>query len=149
MSPSPHLRAPGWRAAALAATLACLPAVPSLRLDGSVVRAAQGPAAIDDVRVALKRYADALEALDVDAVKRIQPSVAEESLARAFREMRELKVVIDQVRVLSSDAATVRVSCTVTQTLTPKAGSRQTTSVTRVLRLRREADAWIIDGFER
>jgi hypothetical protein len=33
--------------------------------------------------------------------------------------------------------------------LTPRAGSRQTTAVTRVMRFKREADAWVIDGFER
>jgi hypothetical protein len=42
-----------------------------------------------------------------------------------------------------------RVSCRVKQTLTPKAGSKQTTAVTRVLRLRRDADSRVIDGFER
>ena len=63
--------------------------------------------------------------------------------------MRELKVAIDAVRVLSTDGATARVSCRVTQTLTPKVGSKQTTAVTRVMRLRRDANAWIIDGFER
>jgi hypothetical protein len=63
--------------------------------------------------------------------------------------MRELKVTIGDVRVLSTDRATARVSCRVTQTLTPKAGSKQTTTVTRVMRLRREADSWVIDAFER
>jgi hypothetical protein len=41
------------------------------------------------------------------------------------------------------------VSCRVTQTLTPKVGSKRTTTVTRVMRLRRDADAWVIDSFER
>jgi hypothetical protein len=63
--------------------------------------------------------------------------------------MQELKVAIDAVRVLSMDGATARVSCRVTQTLTPRVGSRRTTAVTRVMRLRREADSWVIDGFER
>jgi hypothetical protein len=63
--------------------------------------------------------------------------------------MHALKVDIDAVRVLSMDRTIVRVSCRVTQTLTPKIGSGKTTAVTRVLRLRREADFWVIDGFER
>jgi hypothetical protein len=37
----------------------------------------------------------------------------------------------------------------VAQTLTPKVGSRQTTEVTRVMRLRRKDNGWIIQGFER
>jgi hypothetical protein len=35
------------------------------------------------------------------------------------------------------------------QTLTPKTGSKKTTAVTRVMRLKRGAEAWFIDGFER
>lgn len=142
-------RAPRWQAAALAGTLAVVPAAFRSPVGGVVAHAAQPPAAETGVRDALQRYADALESLDAKAVRKVHPSIPEETLARAFREMRELKVVIDQVRVLSSDPATVRVSCTVTQTLTPKAGSQQRTSVTRVVRLRRETSGWIIDSFER
>jgi hypothetical protein len=58
-------------------------------------------------------------------------------------------VTIDNVKLLSVDPAVVRVSCRVSQTLTPKAGSRQTTAVTRVLRLRRGESSWVIDAFER
>jgi hypothetical protein len=98
---------------------------------------------------ALQQYSAALESLDADQVKKIHPGVDVEGLRRAFREMRELKVSIDNVRVLSTEGATARVSCRVTQTLTPKAGSRQTTAVTRVLKLRRQEATWLIDGFER
>ena len=101
------------------------------------------------VHEALRRYAAALESLDAQAVKKVQPSVAADSLARAFRDMRELKVVIDGVRVLSIDGASARVSCSVMQTLTPKAGARRTTEVTRVVRLRRDGRVWVIDNFER
>jgi hypothetical protein len=101
------------------------------------------------VRETLEKYSAALESLDANAVKKIQPSIAIESLTKAFREMRELKVDIDTVRLLSMDGATARVSCRVTQTLTPRAGSKRTTAVTRVMRLRRETASWVIDGFER
>lgn len=101
------------------------------------------------VRDALTKYAAALESLDANAVKKIQPSIPVDNMARAFKEMRELKVQIEDVRVLSTAGATARVSCRVTQMLTPRAGSRQTTAVTRVMRLRRDADSWLIDGFER
>ena len=113
--------------------------------------AAQGPppAAETDVRDALQRYTAALESLDVNAVRKVQPSIPVESLAKAFRDMRELDVTIDMVRILSLDGTTARVSCRVTQALTPRAGAKQTTTVTRVMRLKRNADAWIIDGFER
>jgi hypothetical protein len=101
------------------------------------------------LREALQHYATALESLDADAVKKVQPSIDVEGLKRAFREMRALDVDIDNIRLLSSDQSTARVSCRVAQTLTPKAGSRQTTTVTRVLRLRREETGWIIQAFER
>jgi hypothetical protein len=107
------------------------------------------PAAEASVRDALQKYSEALESLDANAVKKVQPSIPVDNLAKTFKNMRELKVDIDAVRVLSIDGATARVSCRVTQTLTPKAGSRKTTAVTRVMRLRREANSWVIDGFER
>jgi hypothetical protein len=122
----------------LTAMLAVVPALP-----------AQTTAAETGVRDALQRYSAALESLDATAVKKVQPSIPADNLAKAFKDMRELKVKIDDVRVLSLDGSTARVSCKVTQTLTPKAGSRQTTAVTRVMRLRRATDMWVIDSFER
>jgi hypothetical protein len=110
---------------------------------------AQTTTAENGVRDALQRYSVALESLDANAVKKVQPSIPADNLAKAFKDMRELKVKIDDVRVLSLDGSTARVSCRVTQTLTPKVGARQTTAVTRVMRLRRGTDAWVIDGFER
>ena len=126
-------------ALALAAVLSGLSPGPG----GPVLGAAplQAPVAGTEagVRDALTKYAAALESLDASAVKKIQPSIPVDNMARAFKEMRELKVQIEDVRVLSTAGATARVSCRVTQMLTPRAGSRQTTAVTRVMRLRREA----------
>jgi hypothetical protein len=112
---------------------------------------AQAPAVAVEasVRETLQRYSAALESLDANAVKKVQPSIPVENLARAFSDMRELKVMIDAVRVLSTEGVVARVSCRVTQTLTPKVGSRTTTAVTRVMRLRQETGSWVIDGFER
>ena len=102
-----------------------------------------------DARQLLQQYSAALESLDAEAVKKLQPSMDVENLKKAFREMRQLDVTIDNVKLLSVDPAVVRLSCRVSQTLTPKAGSRQTTAVTRVLRLRRGQSSWVIDAFER
>jgi len=110
---------------------------------------AQAAAAETGVRDLLKRYSAALESLDANAVKRVQPSIPVENLAKAFKDMRELRVAIDEVRVLSIDGNKARVSCRVTQTLTPKVGSKQASAVTRVMRLQRSADQWVIEGFER
>lgn len=131
---------PAERQIAAAKTLAIQTAAAPGPLDKSV-----DPA----VREALQQYASALESLDAEAVKKVQPSIDVEGLKRAFREMRSLEVAIDNIRLLSSDQSSVRVSCRVAQTLTPKAGSRQTTTVTRVLLLRRQDGGWIIHGFER
>ena len=116
----------------------------------SVTSSAQSAEQIEaDARELLRRYSTALETLDADAVKKLQPSIDVDNLKKAFREMRELNVTIDTIKVLSVDSALARVSCRVSQTLTPKAGSKQTTAVTRVLRLRRAQDGWVIDAFER
>jgi hypothetical protein len=101
------------------------------------------------VREALQRYSAALESLDANAVKKVQPAIPADNLAKAFRQMNELKVAIDAVRVLSVDGMTARVSCRVAQVLTPKVGSTQRSTVTRVIRLRRNGEVWVIDGFER
>jgi hypothetical protein len=101
------------------------------------------------VREVLQLYSTALASLDAEAVKKVQPSIDVENLRKAFREMKTLDVAIDNLKVWSSDASTARVSCRVSQTLTPKAGSRRSTVVTRVLRLRRHENGWVIDAFER
>ena len=107
------------------------------------------PSAEPALRETLDRYVSALESLDADAVKKVQPSIDADGLKRAFGEMRSLDVEIDNIRVLSADRTSARVSCRVTQTLTPKAGSRQKSTVTRVLRLRRQDTGWVIQDFER
>jgi len=101
------------------------------------------------VRETLQRYSAALGSLDPNAVKKIQPGIDLEGLKRAFKDMRTLEVGIDDVKVLSADATSVRASCRVTQTLTSKGGARQTATVTRVIRLRAHAGTWVIDSFER
>ena len=102
-----------------------------------------------EARDLLQQYAAALASLDANAVKKLQPAIDVEAMKKAFKEMRALEVSIDTVKVLSVDASLARVSCRVSQTLTPKAGSKQTTAVTRVLRLRRAPTGWVIDAFER
>jgi hypothetical protein len=115
----------------------------------STIVHAQGSGADTAVRDTLQRYSAALESRDAEAVKKVHPSIPTDSLAKAFKDMRELKVLIDAVRVLSIDGTTARVSCRVTQSLTPRVGSQRTTAVTRVMRLRRDADVWVIESFER
>lgn len=101
------------------------------------------------IKETLQQYATAYESLDAAQVKKVWPTVDVEGLRRAFRDMRELKLSIDTVRVLSIDGATARVSARVMQTMIPKAGAKEASTVTRVFRLRKQEAAWFIDGFER
>ena len=143
-------RRPTGLLAALTLAICCQDVAPwRPMLRAADVLQSQATASETAVRDTLQRYSAALESLDADAVKKVQPSIASDTLAKAFKEMRELKVAIDEVRVFSVDGTAARVSCRVSQTLTPKAGAKQTTAVTRVMRLRRTGDGWVIDGFER
>lgn len=101
------------------------------------------------VTAALERYSSALESLDAASVKKVQPAIDVEALKKAFRDMRSLEVSIAELKILSNDAAVVRVSCKVTQTLTPKAGTKHTSAITRVVRLKRQDTVLVIDAFER
>jgi hypothetical protein len=138
------------RVRALALVVVTLTLLVSHHLDVSAgALTTQPDAAEAAVRDMLQRYAAALESRDAEAVKKVHPSIPTESLSKAFREMRELKVVIDGVRVLSIDGNAARVSCRVAQTLTPKAGAKQTSAVNRVVRLKRHDQSWVIETFER
>jgi hypothetical protein len=136
--------------AAILLALGCMPATPWL-----AEASAQGAQSGDQLAVKaaatelLEQYTLALESLDADAVKKVQPSVDTNQLKNAFRQMRSLEVEIDTIEVLTVTANTARVSCRVKQTLEPRAGSKQTTTVTRVLRLRKPQASWIIEAFER
>lgn len=112
-------------------------------------QAREGEAADAIVRVTLARYSAAFENLDAAAVKKVQPSIDLENLKSVFKELRALQVSIDEIRILSSETRAIRVSCRVTQTLTPRAGSKQTMTVARVIRLHQVGDAWVVGAFER
>jgi len=136
-----------WLVAAVLAVVLGLATTAST--SSPALQPAGNPQAEVDIRDLLRQYSTALEHLDADAVKKVQPSIEVENLRKAFREMRALNVTIEDVRVLAADEAAARVSCRVTQILTPKAGSKQTTAATRVMRLRRQAGSWSIESFER
>jgi len=130
--------------------LAILIAISCLQAAKPAERPTAQPQTIESaVRDALQRYSAALGSLDASAVKKVQPSIDVESLKKAFKEMQSLEVAIDDVKMLSSDPSNARVSCKVTQTLTPKGGTKQTAMVTRVIRLRSQDGGWVIDSFER
>ena len=142
-----NLQPGAWLVAAVLAVVLALATTASTWSPG--LQQAGNPQVEVNIRDLLRQYSTALEHLDADAVKKVQPSIEVENLRKAFREMRALNVTIEDVRVLAADEAAARVSCRVTQILTPKAGSKQTTAATRVMRLRRQAGSWSIESFER
>jgi len=120
---------------------------------GGAVTIAQQPssnrAAEVGARDVLQQYSTAFASLDAIAVKKLHPSIDLENLKKAFGEMHALDVRIEDIRVLSTDGAIARVSCRVTQTLTSRASVKQSTSITRVMRLRKQSASWVIESFER
>jgi len=142
-----NLQPGAWLVAAVLAVVLALATTASTWSPG--LQQAGNPQVEVNIRDLLRQYSTALEHLDADAVKKVQPSIEVENLRKAFREMRALNVTIEDVRVLAADEATARVSCRVSQILTPRAGSKQTTTATRVMRLRRQAGSWSIESFER
>jgi hypothetical protein len=125
-------------------------ALTSLVVSGAVQQSVSDKGGVEaPIRQLLLDYTKALQELDAEAVKKVQPSIEVEALKKAFRDMRALEVELTDVRILSQSDAAARVSVRVTQTLMPKAGSKQTTAVTRVMRLRKNRGAWVIEAFER
>ena len=104
------------------------------------------PAPIDEeaaVRATLRAYERAYSSLDAQAVKRIFPNVNADALGRAFAQLREQSVVIRNERVKVT-GTTATVSGTVTQSFTPRVGSRGQTSVDAQFQLQKTEAGWII-----
>ena len=67
-----------------------------MRPEHDVALVAQPTAEVEtELRAALDQYSTALESLDVEAVKKIQPSIDARNLERAFRDMQALDVDSD------------------------------------------------------
>ena len=135
-----------WSATTVAMAIAIATATATAQVPAASTSSRPVDTALRDT---LTQYASAFQSLDAAAVKRVQPSANVTSLQTAFSEMRALEVRIDEVTVLSEDQSATRVSCRVRQTLTPKAGSRKSINVVRVVRLRKQSTGWVIDAFER
>ncbi|MBI2835028.1 MAG: protein kinase [Acidobacteria bacterium] len=110
------------------------PAKPSL--------AAVSPeAAIADT---LQRYAAAQATLNPAAVRQVWPTVDVDVLAETYKSLSALTVTIDNIKVLSVDDTTARVSCRFNQTTVAKSGARQSSSTVRTLVMKKAGDAWVI-----
>ena len=109
------------------------PALPSIAAEEGAIRAT------------LREYAAAYESLNVDAVRRVYPTVNTEALARLFRELRSQQVQITGDDSITIDGASAVVRCVVVQSFTPKVGAgRRGEKVASVFRLQKTGGRWVI-----
>jgi serine/threonine-protein kinase len=95
------------------------------------------------IRVALRAYETAYSALDVDAVRRIYPTVNAAALAQSFRALESQEVRITEETITISGAM-ANVRARVRQSFTPKVGSGRADVFTSDFRLQKVDDRWVI-----
>jgi ketosteroid isomerase-like protein len=95
------------------------------------------------IRAALQAYEEAYIARDVEAVKRIYPTVNEAALQRSFRDMlaQEVRIEAEEISITGNTAV---VTGRVRQSFTPRAGSRRTDVIASVFRLQKMGNRWVI-----
>jgi hypothetical protein len=95
------------------------------------------------IRAALQAYEEAYIARDVEAVKRIYPTVNEAALKRSFSDMlaQEVRIEAQEISITGNTAV---VTGRVRQSFTPRAGSRRTDVIASVFRLQKMGNRWVI-----
>lgn len=96
------------------------------------------------IRAALRAYEQAYSKLDVEAVRRVFPSINASLLDRTFRDLRSQAVKIDITEPISITGTTATVVCDVALSVTPRAGSGTSATIPSVFRLQKVGDHWII-----
>jgi tetratricopeptide (TPR) repeat protein len=101
------------------------------------------PSAEEQVGRVLEEYEAAYERLDTAAVNRLHPSVSREQWARMFGDYRSLSMTIANPRIsISGDSAVV--TCTITTSIRPRAGTPQQFTTQTTFRLQKQGDSWVI-----
>jgi len=95
------------------------------------------------VRSTVARYAQAYNALDVDAVERVWPSVNRDALTRAFDSLASQRVTLGDCRI-QLDGDTAEATCAGWATWTPKVGREQTDARHWTFDLEKSAAGWQI-----
>jgi hypothetical protein len=95
------------------------------------------------IRAALRAYEAAYSALDVNAVRRIYPTVNATALTQSFRALQNQEVRISDETITIS-GATANVRARVRQSFTPKVGSGRSDVFTSDFRLQKVDDQWVI-----
>jgi len=108
------------------------------------------PSAQDPTRAVLevlKRYEEAYEDLDSEALKLAWPSLDAQqfrALERSFSNYQWLEMDIESCNVMI-DGSQASASCQVRRVIKPRAGSRQTDQRQTTFHLRLDNDRWVID----
>ena len=123
----------------------------SATVAASVVPAAAIPGVEQQkgVEEVLRRYARAYGALDASAARAVWPSVDEKALARAFQNLASQNVSFDDCDI-DIRGAVANASCRGQASYVGKVGNREPKTESRTWRfeLRREGDAWMIEGVD-
>jgi serine/threonine-protein kinase len=104
---------------------------------------ARGPSDEEGIRLALRAYEAAYNALDVAAVRRIYPSINAAALSRSFSALatQEVRVTPGAITV-SGTTATVRAQ--VRQSFTPRRGIGRSDVIDSEFHLQKVGDRWLI-----
>ena len=117
----------------------------------AVTSAATVPSVADHGRVeeVLRRYARAYGQLDAGAARAVWPTVDERALARAFQNLSSQKVTFSACDI-DIRGVTANASCRGEASYAPKVGNREprTDAFTWRFELRRDGDAWKIEGVD-
>jgi hypothetical protein len=123
------------------------PAPTAPRTTQPPITAAEGaasPGAEEAIRDLVRRYAQALESRNVDALKRIWPALQEDAMRREFQQARRIEVDIDNTTVnVSGNSATV--SFTRRYRVSTVDGQRLDTNSRTTMSVRRAGTEWVID----
>jgi tetratricopeptide (TPR) repeat protein len=95
------------------------------------------------VRAVLQAYAAAYSSLDAGAVKRVFPSVDENTLRQRFSAMRSQSVQIQDLQIAINGAAATA-TCTWATVFTGQVGGTQRSSPKVELRMQKSAGGWVI-----
>ncbi len=145
------MTAPAARPSTPLATSASAPAAssasPAAAPSAAGLLSIEGPL----IAAALRRYQDAYRAMDVDALRRIYPSLPREAgqrLARQFRDCRAYDVVFAGMSPsMGEDPGQATVTARTTYTCTPKTGQNPLSSATSdVFQMRKFGGTWIIES---
>ena len=101
-----------------------------------------------DIRQLIRDYERAYEALDLVAVMRFRPAIAESSIAavrQSFENARSIEYKAEQCRI-KLDGLTATALCVENQNYRPKKGRKEQSTRALNIQLRKESSGWVIES---